>query len=170
MKTDTALWAFFTFALLYYSIIDGKIKLKTLTDSTLSNSERYNNLKSNIDELFIPFVISLMLGVLPAHGTVFVVKKFYSVPELGHTFVSDNFTAVYSCKYKYKENTKKISYGKCSFEWNTPDSQDDCAIWVEKIDNIKIEESCMWVTDKWEECYTTSGKSIWVYILDDKIE
>ncbi len=166
--TELGLYLFIILALLYCSIVHYKIELRSMINGTLSKSERIDNLRFNISQLIFPSVLCLIIGILMTSGTVYVVKKFYTVPKLGHIFIADNFKAVYACKYKLSNNSENIKYGKCSFEYDSRMLGVGCGIMPNMVEGISISESCISEINKWEKCHTSDGKNIWIYIYDDK--
>jgi len=162
------MFAFATILCVFY-ILFSKHKLDPVFTNSLSKKEKQTNLRNNLGAVFLVFIVCYVVSAFVTHLTVIGGKKIFKVEKLGHVFVAENFEATYSCKYSYSEDHENVKYGKCYFEWWTPSSNDDCAIDIEKIDNIKIEESCLWGTNQWWKCYTKSDKEIWVYILDDKL-
>ena len=153
-----------------YLLREWKTRLRIFEYEKNSSESMLSKIIEDLKSIIPAFLISVMLAVVPLYITKTIIIKFWGVEKLGHVFIKDQFTAKYSCKYSYK-GPKDINakYGNTIIEWETPSDDGDCAIYIDKIGNAKLKNCCTWHLESWDECVTTSGRQIWIYLLDDKL-
>lgn len=130
----------------------------------------YKETENLFEDFLITIVFSFAAGALLIGATFGVISKFYQVEELNSDFRAIAFEATYSCKYTYDSDLKNYEYGRCTFEWEEPTDEYDCGAGIYKLNNIKIENCCVFGTDYWVKCQIISGGSISINLIDDKLD